>query len=82
MIIGVPKENRQDEARVASTPDAVKKLIKKGFKVRTETFCGLKAGFLDEDYRAAGAEVATGVLFFPVILSSRSIVLRRKKSRL
>jgi len=57
MIIGVPKENRQDEARVALTPDAVKKLIKKGFKVRAENACGLKAGFLDEDYRAAGAEV-------------------------
>ena len=57
MIIGLPKEKRADEARVALTPDAVKKLIKKGFKVRAERSCGVKAGFSDEDYQTSGAEL-------------------------
>lgn len=57
MIIGLPKETRTDETRVGLTPDSVKKLIKKGFKIRVERSCGLKAGFADEDYAKEGAEL-------------------------
>lgn len=57
MMIGLPKETRENETRVGLTPDTVKKLMKKGFKVRVERSCGLKAGFEDDQYTAEGAEV-------------------------
>lgn len=57
MIIGVPKESRSGETRVAATPESVKKLVKQGFKVRIEKSAGTLAHFLDKDYAAAGAEL-------------------------
>mgnify|MGYP000063552739 CR=1 FL=1 len=57
MIIGLPKESRSDESRVGLTPDAVKKLIKKGFKLIVERSCGVKAGFPDPAYEAEGAQL-------------------------
>lgn len=58
MIIGIPKESIEDETRVAATPNTVKQLIKLGFGVAVESGAGEKAGFTDEAYREAGAEVA------------------------
>ncbi len=55
--IGIPKEIKPGENRVSITPDIVSKLIKKGFKVSIEKSAGLKAGFIDEKYIEAGAEV-------------------------
>jgi NAD(P) transhydrogenase subunit alpha len=56
MIIGLPKEIRPDETRVALTPEAIKKLGKKGFKFLVERTCGLKAGFPDDLYQMDGVE--------------------------
>src|SRR5438128_1624101 len=53
--IGVPKETRADESRVAATPDSVKRLIKLGFDVSVERSAGLAAGFYDAEYQSAGA---------------------------
>jgi len=58
MIIGLPKETRPDEARVGLTPDGVKKLSKKGFKILVERTCGLNAGFPDDTYVMEGVELA------------------------
>ena len=55
--LGIPKETRTDETRVAATPDSAKKLIKKGLQVLVEKSAGLRAGFRDEDYVVAGAEI-------------------------
>ena len=66
MIIGLPKEIRIDEARVALTPDAVKKLIKKGFKVCVERSSGVKAGYRDSDYQSSGAELVDQQTAFSV----------------
>lgn len=55
MNIGLPKETHADEARVALTPEAIKKLLKKGFKVSVERTAGEKAGYPDADYESAGA---------------------------
>lgn len=55
MKIGVPLETRPGEARVASTPEVVKKLAGKGFEVLVERGAGTRAGYPDADYEAAGA---------------------------
>jgi NAD(P) transhydrogenase subunit alpha len=58
MRLAVLKERRAGEARVAATPDSVKKLIALGLTVAVEAGAGLAAAIADEDYAAAGAEIA------------------------
>src|SRR6187399_2022579 len=57
MIIGVPKEIKPQENRVALLPSATYQLIKRGHRVVVETNAGAGSGFPDEEYRKAGAEV-------------------------
>lgn len=57
MVIGVPKEIKNNESRVALTPSGAHEFIKRSHKVIIETFAGYGSGFPDEDYRAVGAEV-------------------------
>ncbi len=57
MILGIPNEILQGENRVAVVPDVAAKLIKAGFSVRVEKGAGLKAGFIDEKYKDAGASI-------------------------
>ena len=57
MRIAVPLEKQAGEARVALTPESVKKLIAGGTEVVVESGAGVKAGFLDADYTAAGAKM-------------------------
>ena len=57
MIIGVPKEIKDNEARVGVTPAGVKALTEAGHKVLVETQAGALSGFPDEDYQNAGAEM-------------------------
>ena len=57
MRIGIPRETREGETRVAATPESVKKLIKKGLKVAVEKSAGTRAGFRDEEFQASGAEL-------------------------
>ncbi|MGK5083278.1 Re/Si-specific NAD(P)(+) transhydrogenase subunit alpha [Bdellovibrionota bacterium FG-1] len=64
MKIGIPKEMRAGETRVAATPDSIKKLIKKGLEVCVQKTAGLGAGFRDEDYVAVGAQVADADVIF------------------
>ncbi len=56
MNFGIPKEVRPFEYRVGLTPAAVRTIVRAGHKVYIEHNAGLKAGFTDEDYLAAGAE--------------------------
>jgi alanine dehydrogenase len=58
MIIGVPKEIKEQEQRVALLPSAVTQLTKHGHSVLVETNAGLGSGYPDEDYVKAGAEIA------------------------
>jgi alanine dehydrogenase len=55
MIIGVPKEIKEQEHRVALSPSAAYQLIKRGHKVVVERNAGAGAGYPDSDYQAAGA---------------------------
>ena len=57
MKIGVPREARADERRVATTPDVAAQLIKLGYSVAVETNAGSRASFSDEAYEAAGCSI-------------------------
>ncbi|MBK1693444.1 NAD(P)(+) transhydrogenase (Re/Si-specific) subunit alpha [Chromatium weissei] len=57
MKIGIPRETRPGETRVASTPEVVKKLIGKGFTLNVESGAGISAGYPDADYIQAGAQL-------------------------
>ena len=57
MIIGVPKEIKQNEARVGLVVAGVKTLIKAGHRVLIETNAGIGCGIIDNAYKEAGAEI-------------------------
>ncbi|MGH7205035.1 MAG: alanine dehydrogenase [Nitrospiraceae bacterium] len=59
MIIGVPKEIKDHEYRVSLTPDGVQALCAAGHTVWVEPTAGEGSGFSDEDYRKAGAHLAS-----------------------
>lgn len=58
MRIAVPVEQQPGEARVALTPDSVKRLAGSGVEVTVEKGAGVRAGFVDDEYRSAGAAIA------------------------
>lgn len=57
MIVGVPKEVKQDEYRVAMTPAGVEELTRAGHRVLVETDAGVGSGIGDELYAGYGAEI-------------------------
>ncbi len=57
MKIGVPKEIKNNENRVAMTPSGVREMIRHGHQVFVQHTAGEGSGFSDEDYRKAGAEI-------------------------
>ena len=61
MQIGIPKEIKTDEYRVAMTPAGVNELIVHGNQVIVQAGAGVGSGFVDEAYRAVGAEIAPAV---------------------
>ena len=59
MIIGVVKETKEYENRVALSPEVVKLVRKKGFDVVVEAGAGEKSYFSDQDYEATGATIGS-----------------------
>lgn len=57
MIIGVPKEIKNNENRVALTPAGTKELVKRGHTVYLQHAAGEASGFSDEEYEGAGAKI-------------------------
>ena len=57
MIVGVPKEIKNNENRVALTPAGAKELVKRGHTVYIQTTAGSGSGFSDDEYKSAGAEI-------------------------
>ncbi|REJ10256.1 alanine dehydrogenase [Halobacillus trueperi] len=57
MIIGIPREIKNNENRVAITPSGVINLMKAGHTIRIETQAGTGSNFTDQEYRDAGAEI-------------------------
>ncbi len=60
MIVGVPKEIKNHEYRVAMVPAGVRALVEHGHSVVVETSAGTGSGFSDDEYRAIGAEIVAG----------------------
>ena len=57
MVIGVPKEIKEQEQRVALLPSAANQLTRRGHSVLVEKNAGIGSGYPDEEYVKAGAEV-------------------------
>lgn len=72
MKIGIPKETRDGETRVALTPDAVKRLCgkRKGLEIAVESGAGVAAHFPNEDYAELGAQIVntSGALSADIVL--------------
>ncbi|MCX7621511.1 MAG: alanine dehydrogenase, partial [Acidimicrobiales bacterium] len=57
LTVGVPREIKSDEHRVAITPEGVRELRHRGVTVLVELGAGEDSSISDEDYAAAGAEL-------------------------
>ena len=57
MLLGVPKEIKTEEYRVAMVPAGVRELVAAGHQVRVEAGAGLGAGISDEAFAQAGAQL-------------------------
>lgn len=60
MIVGVPREVKADEYRVAMLPVGAEELAAAGHRVLIETGAGLGSGITDDEYAASGAEIVAG----------------------
>jgi NAD(P) transhydrogenase subunit alpha len=76
MQIGIIKERRLDEKRVAATPDTVKKFIAMGLKVNIEKGAGITAAITDQEYEEAGARILDDA---QRVLENADIVLKINK---
>lgn len=61
MIIGVPKEIKNNENRVGVTPAGVIELVRNGHTVYVQSTAGEGSGFMDDDYIAAGASILPSI---------------------
>ena len=61
MIVGVPKEIKTDEYRVAMIPVGVEELTRAGHKVVVQAGAGQGSGIPDEDYARHGAEIVPAI---------------------
>ncbi len=73
MKIAIPKERRENETRVAASPEVVKKLIGLGFQVVVQKDAGAGASFTDAAFRDAGAAIAKDA---PTALRGADIVFK------
>ena len=76
MIVGVPKEIKVHESRVALTPEGAAELVRSGHKVVIEKGAGLGSALTDADYIAAGANIEEDV---EKIWASAEMILKVKE---
>ncbi len=57
MKVGIPREVKNHEYRVAITPSGVHELVRAGHEVYVETEAGVGSSIVDDDYAAAGARI-------------------------
>ncbi len=79
MLIGVPKEIKEQEHRIGLTPESVKVLTDKGHKVLIQKKGGFEAGFDDSDYEKAGGKI---VLKAEDIFNDAEIIVKVKEPQL
>src|SRR5436309_3786828 len=58
MIVGIPKEIKEQEQRVALLPSAAEQLTRRGHSVLVQQDAGFGSGYTNDDYTKAGAEIA------------------------
>ena len=61
MKLGIARERREGERRVAATPETVKQLAGLGLEVLVESHAGVSAGHADDEYREAGAHIVADI---------------------
>ena len=61
MIIGIPKEIKNNENRVGMTPSGVQEMVKNGHIVYVQESAGVNSGFSDDAYTAAGAIILPSI---------------------
>ncbi len=76
MIVGIVKEIKPQEYRVALLPKGVSFLVERGHQVVVERGCGAGAGYSDGDYREAGASVAGAA---PEVFSAAELIVKVKE---
>jgi alanine dehydrogenase len=76
MLIGVPKEIKDNEYRVGIVPSTVRELTDKGHQVLVETGAGIGAGLPDGDYQVAGAEIVSDA---DVVFSRAELIVKVKE---
>lgn len=76
MIIGVPKEIKNNENRVALTPAGAQELTKRGHTVNVQTSAGEGSGFADQEYVKAGAKIQPNA---EAIFSSAEMIMKVKE---
>ena len=76
MIIGIPREIKPQEHRVAITPSGVEGFIQSGHKVLIEADAGVGSGFADKEYVNAGAKIAPSAA---KIYASAEMILKVKE---
>jgi alanine dehydrogenase len=75
MEIGVPKETKDQEFRVGLSPGSVRVLYERGHSIFVEQAAGVGAGFTDEDYIQAGAQIVST----PEAAWNRELVIKVKE---
>ncbi|NWF59349.1 MAG: alanine dehydrogenase [Fischerella sp.] len=78
MDIGVPKETKDQEFRVGLSPSSVRVLKESGHAIFVETQAGAAAGFTDDDYKMAGAEIVPS----PEAAWNRELVIKVKEPQI
>ena len=76
MLVGVPKEIKDNEFRVGMTPATVAELTHHGHSVLVETSAGLGSGLTDDEYHAAGAAIVNGA---PEIFARAEMIVKVKE---
>ncbi|MFQ3236026.1 MAG: alanine dehydrogenase [Paraglaciecola sp.] len=76
MLIGVPKEIKNHEYRVGLTPAAVKEFVTHGHQVLIEDNAGTSIGFTNEEYIAAGADIAANA---PEVFAQAEMIVKVKE---
>ena len=76
MIIGVPKEIKNNENRVALTPAGAKEIVKRGHTLYVQATAGVGSGFLDEEYEKSGATILPTI---EDVYSSSEMIMKVKE---
>ena len=79
MLIGVPKEIKNQEYRVGLTPSSVRELVSHGHKVMVQHNAGIGIGVSDSDYEKAGATISHSAE--EIFAKAEMIVKVRSRSR-